>query len=51
MVLQRKLRIIGDSLVLTIPSSVAKLIKYNEGDMIDFTLIDGDRLLLKKVIN
>lgn len=49
MPLTRKARIVGSSLVVTIPSQIAKAFDFNDGDKIEIIPIDHGEFKIRKV--
>lgn len=50
MSLVRKVRRVGSSLIVTIPSHIATFYEINEGTYVEFVSGDDGKILLKKVI-
>jgi AbrB family looped-hinge helix DNA binding protein len=49
--LTRKARVVGSSLVVTIPSQLAKAFNIKDGDKIEIVPIKAGEFLIKKVTN
>lgn len=50
MALNKKLRLVGTSLVVTIPKSIVEIFEWKKGDNINISMNDeGKSLIIKKV--
>jgi len=48
MALVRKVRKIGSSLTITVPSHVAQMFDIKEGDWMEYTLVENKKIVLEK---
>ena len=50
MALKRKLRLVGSSIVATIPSDIANVFDFNDGDTIEYEINTEDKsITIKKI--
>ena len=48
MSLTRKVRRVGSSLMVTFPSHIAQAFDIEEGDMLEYTIIDNTKFMVEK---
>lgn len=48
MKLERKLRKVGDSLMIAVPAEIIKKLDYQEGQILEADIVNGELVLTKK---